>query len=372
MPDGASAVQDQSGVNPSVISLPSGLGLIEGLGPFIEPQINTGSASYGVKIALTLGVCGHQPKFALQYNSGFGNSPFGIGWRLPIPSIQRQPDKGQPAYEEGDVFIYSNGEELVPLADGAWLCENKSVFMRFKRVGVGWEIRDKSGRTYGLGQYFNEGNPIRTSRGGQDGTTGLHQTFKWYLNTFEDTNGNKIEYFYTPFSDFLGQLYLSDIRYNVSGWAHFVAGIYLGGKSGSLLTSREYDPRWLGFTGEYIKNMDHIFKILYLRNNHLDNLPGGGIMATPFKAGNIQKMSPQEALASAAIATIKQKCLWRREEIAECTTCLWKHFCQGGCAVGIYRLKGSFHAVDGLFALRKKFYPQFILAEAHKRAPVNV
>ena len=96
------------------------------------------------------------------------------------------------------------------------------------------------------------------------------------------------------------------------------------------------------------------------------------LMEPPFKAGNIQKMSLQEALASPAIDNIKQNCLLRKKEIAECTACLWKHFCQGGCTGSIYRLKGSFYEVDDLCTLRKKFYPEFILAEAHKRAGLKV
>lgn len=210
------ASQDKSGVKPQVISLPTGPGSIEGMGESFEPQLNTGSATYSVKFFLPPGVNGHQPELALQYSSGFGNGPFGIGWDLPLPHIQRQTDKGQPAYQNGDVFIYSNGEELVPLADGTWRCENETAFMRFKRDGDGWEVRDKSGRIYLLGQYPSEEKPWQTSRIGKN-DTGFDQTFKWYVNTFIDTNGNRIEYFYNTFADSPGQLYITEIRYNING-----------------------------------------------------------------------------------------------------------------------------------------------------------
>lgn len=212
----AQASLDKSGVKPQVISLPTGPGSIEGMGESFEPQLNTGSAAYSVNINIPPGVNGYQPELALQYSSGFGNGPFGIGWDLPLPHIQRQTDKGQPAYQDGDVLIYSNGEELVPLADGTWRCENESAFMRFKRDGDGWEVRDKSGRVYRLGQYPNEEKPWQTSRIGRNGT-GFDQTFKWYVDTFIDTNGNRVEYFYTTFADSPGQLFVTEIRYNING-----------------------------------------------------------------------------------------------------------------------------------------------------------
>ncbi len=207
---------DKSGVKPQVISLPTGAGSIEGLGESFEPQLNTGSAVYSVKIAVPPGVNGHQPALRLQYNSGLGNGPFGIGWNLPLPYIQRQTDKGQPTYRDGDVIVYSDGEELVPLADGTWRCENESAFLRFRRDGDGWEVRDKSGQVYRLGQYPNDTQPWRVSRTGRD-ESGFDETFKWYVDSFTDTNGNRIEYFYTRFADSPGRVYPSEIRYNIKG-----------------------------------------------------------------------------------------------------------------------------------------------------------
>ncbi|MEZ5324660.1 MAG: SpvB/TcaC N-terminal domain-containing protein [Verrucomicrobiales bacterium] len=60
----------------------------------------------------------------LSYNSGLGNSFVGIGWDLSLPVIKRQTDKGFPSYTETDTFLFQ-GEELVPLSDGTWRCENE-------------------------------------------------------------------------------------------------------------------------------------------------------------------------------------------------------------------------------------------------------
>ena len=44
----------------------------------------------------------------------------------------------------------------------------------------------------------------------------MDNSFKWYLDVKTDTNGNKVEYNYSRFSDSLGQLDLSKIRYSLS------------------------------------------------------------------------------------------------------------------------------------------------------------
>jgi hypothetical protein len=53
----AQSPPDKSGVRPSVISLPTGAGSIEGLGESFEPQLNTGGSSYGIAIAVVLTLC---------------------------------------------------------------------------------------------------------------------------------------------------------------------------------------------------------------------------------------------------------------------------------------------------------------------------
>ena len=143
---------DKSGVAPETLSLPKGPGSIEGLGPSFEPMLSTGTASYSVPLQVPPGINGHQPNLALQYNSGLGNGQFGVGWTLGLVRIQRQTDKGQPSYDRHDTFEYSNGEELVPLSDGTWRCENETAFMRFEREGDGWEVRERGGRILRIGR----------------------------------------------------------------------------------------------------------------------------------------------------------------------------------------------------------------------------
>jgi len=210
------AAVDKSGVKPSVISLPSGPGSIEGLGESFEPQLNNGTFEYSFAVKLPPGVNGHVPSVSLEYDSGYGNGAFGLSWRLAIPYIQRQTDKGLPQYNDSDTFIYVNGEELVPLADQSFRTENESTFRHFKTKDAGWELRTRDGTLYRFGLYPSASNQGRQSRLYRKNYS-FTETFRWYVDEIIDTNGNKIEYYYQTFDDSPGYLYCSEIRYSIFG-----------------------------------------------------------------------------------------------------------------------------------------------------------
>jgi len=100
-----------------VISLPKGGGAIQGIGEKFSVNPVNGTASFDLPILASRGRAGFFPKLSLNYDSGSGNSVFGFGWHLSVPSITRKTDKGLPRYfdaEESDVFILSGAEDLVP------------------------------------------------------------------------------------------------------------------------------------------------------------------------------------------------------------------------------------------------------------------
>ncbi|MFZ4427164.1 MAG: SpvB/TcaC N-terminal domain-containing protein [Saprospiraceae bacterium] len=109
------------------ISLPKGGGAIKGIDEKFEVNAANGTASFSIPLPLSPGRNGFQPALSLSYNSGAGNSLFGIGWDLGLPSIQRKTDKKLPRYrdaEDSDTFMFSGVEDLVPLLlkddDGNW------------------------------------------------------------------------------------------------------------------------------------------------------------------------------------------------------------------------------------------------------------
>ncbi len=193
--------QDKSGVKPQVISLPTGPGSLEGLGESFEPNLSTGTASYPVKFTAAPGRVNFQPEISLDYNGGNANGPWGMGWKLSIPSIQRRTEDGLPTYDDTqDTFIYSNGEKLVPLTNGDYRFENEGAFMRFRRLpNGGWEAHTPNGIRY----IFGESDNARVAN--------HHGIFRWELERMIDTHGNELRYHYLHDGDYA---YPREIRYN--------------------------------------------------------------------------------------------------------------------------------------------------------------
>jgi Salmonella virulence plasmid 65kDa B protein len=102
------------------LSLPKGGGAVRGIGEKFSTNPATGTGSLSVPIATSAGRSGFQLGIELGYDSGHGNGPFGLGWKLSTASVTRKTDKGLPRYEAAadeapDVFILSGGEDLVPV-----------------------------------------------------------------------------------------------------------------------------------------------------------------------------------------------------------------------------------------------------------------
>jgi len=196
-----------SGVSPQVLSLPSGPGSLEGLGESFEPDLSTGTASYPVSLVVPPGIGGFQPDLRLVYNGGNPNGPWGLSWKIDIPYIQRQTDKGLPTYTMTDTFIYSTAEKLIPIGNSLYRFKNESAFLQFRWLPKeqGWEAHtpDGSRLIFGVDPKARVQIPI----------AGQMQTFRWCLERQIDVNGNEIQYIY----DSLGQdryAYIREIHYN--------------------------------------------------------------------------------------------------------------------------------------------------------------
>ncbi len=100
------------------MELPKGGGAIRGMGETFNVNAATGTGSFGVPLPLSAAPRGPTPAVGLSYDSGSGNSPFGLGWSVGVPSIARKTDKKIPEYrddEDSDLFMISGAEDLVPM-----------------------------------------------------------------------------------------------------------------------------------------------------------------------------------------------------------------------------------------------------------------
>lgn len=108
------------------ITMPTGGGAIRGIDEKLSIGLATGAANLAVPVFTSPGRQGFGPVLSVSYDSGAGNGPFGVGWRLSLPSVSRKTSKGLPRYEDAadsDVFVLSEAEDLVPLLlqqAGAW------------------------------------------------------------------------------------------------------------------------------------------------------------------------------------------------------------------------------------------------------------
>ncbi len=111
------------------IELPKGGGALKGIDEKFEVNAANGTASFSIPLPATPGRHGFSPSLVLSYNSGGGNSPFGLGWSIGLPSIQRKTDKKIPQYTDEDVFMFSGAEDLVPNLiedqNGKWKNDSK-------------------------------------------------------------------------------------------------------------------------------------------------------------------------------------------------------------------------------------------------------
>ena len=114
----AVAIPDGAPTTPS-ISLPKGGGAIRGIGEKFANNPVTGTGTLSVPLATSVGRSGFGPSLTLAYDSGGGNSPFGMGWDVSLPAITRKTDKGLPRYyeEPEDTFVLSGAEDLVPVLE---------------------------------------------------------------------------------------------------------------------------------------------------------------------------------------------------------------------------------------------------------------
>ncbi len=157
---------------------------------------------------------------SLSYDSGAGNGPFGLGWKLSIPSIYRKTERGLPKYqdaEESDVFILSDAEDLVPAlipAENGWsrdpvpqILEGKThTVNRYRPRVEGLLARIEKWEDQATGETFwksisrdNETNLYgRSSASRVFDPQDRLRIFEWLLDRSDDDKGNVILYEYLP------------------------------------------------------------------------------------------------------------------------------------------------------------------------------
>ena len=211
------------------ISLPQGGGALRGIGETFAPNPQTGTGNFTVPVALPPGRNGFQPQLSLVYSTGNGDGPFGLGWSLTVPGVSRKTSDGVPRYRddpssrhEGDTFVLSGTEDLVPVAEAAGVTRyrprTEGLFARIERHATAetdhWEVRSRDGLVSTYGTPLARPDDPATTANPEDRA----EVFSWGLTETVDPFGNTIRYEYerdagdTP-GHHWDQRYLTRIRY---------------------------------------------------------------------------------------------------------------------------------------------------------------
>jgi len=131
---------------------------VEGLGRSFVPSVGSGTAAYGVAIAVPPAAGGFTPQISFDYDSGGGVSELGLGWKLGgLVSIRRRVENGLPRFDDSDAFELTGSgvpSDLVEMRDGYFRTQLESgAFVRIQRAenGTEWEARSKAGVTSRFG-----------------------------------------------------------------------------------------------------------------------------------------------------------------------------------------------------------------------------
>lgn len=181
---------------PSVLSLPSGPGKILGLGGTFQPSLSTGTSSQSIDLTVPRGRNGLSPKLSIQYNSGYGNSELGMGYRLFLPHIRRQTNDGLPNYVNPwgeseyavDTFVDQDASELVYVGNNNFKSDSSRVNVLYSKIDVGWKAKFSDGLIYTYGK----GNSVLKKFG---------KEAVWYVSQISDHHGNTIDFKYSIGSD---------------------------------------------------------------------------------------------------------------------------------------------------------------------------
>lgn len=194
------------------ISLPKGGGALKSIDEKFQVNAANGTTSLNITIPLSKSRNDFGPALSLNYSSGGGNSPFGIGWNISLPSIRRRTDKKLPQYRDAynsDIFQLTGVEDLVvklgpdlqpdvfntgPYQVKRFIPRIEGAFTLIEQIqspaaGMYWKTTTKDNLItfYGISTAGRVADPKDPSR-----------IFEWLPEICYDDKGNCYQYFYVP------------------------------------------------------------------------------------------------------------------------------------------------------------------------------
>ncbi|HEY4063111.1 MAG TPA: SpvB/TcaC N-terminal domain-containing protein [Puia sp.] len=193
------------------LSLPKGGGSIKGIGESFSPNLFSGTASFSIPVPATP-ARGLEPGLSLDYHSGGGNGPFGLGFSLPLPAISIDSNHSIPTYTGEDRYSIGN-TRLVPKSGSAagnvitWLPVLEEDFTLIEQhtdpqTGTSWW---KTVSSANITSFYGDTEGSRV----YDPQDPAH-IYTWMITRTEDSHGNKITYGYKKEQT---RIYIRNIQY---------------------------------------------------------------------------------------------------------------------------------------------------------------
>jgi hypothetical protein len=222
------------------ISLPVGGGALRAIDEKFSVNAVNGTCNVTIPLPLSKARSSLGSSLTLDYNSGSGNTVFGLGWSLNLPSIQRRTDKQLPLYQddrENDVFLFAGADDLVPayVSDnlGNWSQDVpppvagiqvqryrpriEGLFARIERISIQgepaayWKVTSRDNVTTLFGRTAAARIADPENPGG---------TFRWLPEWAYDDQGNCVEYIYKD-EDLANVPNVVEEKNRISGVARF-------------------------------------------------------------------------------------------------------------------------------------------------------
>jgi RHS repeat-associated protein len=198
-------------VEPPRLTLPGGGATVRGMSESLEPVTLRGTCGLRVPVPVVTSGRGALPDLALVYSSAAGNSPFGLGWDVPLPSVARKTERGLPRYTDDDRFVLTGADDLVavgPLSGPAPLggSGEQTWCQRYRPRTEGGFARIERHRSVATGATFwvtiSPGN-VATIFGRSEAARisdpeDPGRVFSWLVEESFDDRGNHVHYHWVP------------------------------------------------------------------------------------------------------------------------------------------------------------------------------
>ncbi|SFB62439.1 RHS repeat-associated core domain-containing protein [Cohnella sp. OV330] len=212
------------------IGLPKGGGAIKGIGEDATVGAWSGTATMRIPLGVTPGRSGLTPGLTLQYDSGAGNGPFGLGWKLTVPSVSRKTENGLPTYRDewrnaetsepagqaddfgqraSDTFQLAGGDDLVPYAGREKRLSGEYAVYRYRpRIEGDYAKIEHWVHRYSGESYWKTVSGANvtslyglSSAGRVADPADPRRVYQWLLEETADDKGNIVRYAYKAEND---------------------------------------------------------------------------------------------------------------------------------------------------------------------------